>query len=140
MGCKTKAQISMEFLMVIAITFLLVIPLIALFMKESQSTSEQVTAAQVSQIARRIVSSAEAVYAFGEPATVLLTIYFPAGINTSIVRNNELEFLINGGAGLVSIQEPASMNLTGAINVFPGVHSIKVTASNNSVVISEVSR
>lgn len=134
-----RAQVSMEFLMVISITFLLTIPLIVLFLKESQSAGEQVALAQTAQIARRIVSSAESVHAFGEPATMVLKVYMPPGVNSSLIQGNELVFVVNNNGNLVSIEEPASMNLTGSISVNPGIHNIRVTAINNLVNISEFS-
>ena len=136
---SAKAQVSMEFLMVIAITFLFTIPLVILFLKESQSAGEQVALAQVSQIARRVVGAAESVYAFGEPTAIVLKVYMPPGVNSSSISDNELIFVVYNEGNKVSIEEPATMNLSGSINVNPGVHNIRVAAANNTVVISEFS-
>ena len=138
-GSGKKAQVSMEFLMVIAITFLFTIPLIVLFMKESQSAGEQVSLSQVSQIARRIVGAAESVYAYGEPTSTVLKVYMPTGVNSSSISGNELIFVVNNQGSMVSIEEPATMNLSGNLSVNPGIHNIRVTAANNTVIISEFS-
>ena len=138
-GSDKKAQVSMEFLMVVAITFLFTIPLVVLFLKESQGAGEQVSLSQVSQIARRIVSAAESVYAYGAPTSTVLKVYMPPGVNSSSVSSNELVFVVNIAGSMVSIEEPASMNLSGNVSVNQGIHNIRVTAANNTVVISEFS-
>ena len=138
-GSDKDAQVSMEFLMVVAITFLFTIPLIALFLKESQSAGEQVSLSQVGQIARRIVSSAESVYAFGEPTSIVIKVYMPPGVDSSSITNNELIFVVNNEGRMVSIEVTATMNLSGNLTVNPGIHNIRVTAANNTVVISEFS-
>ena len=138
-GSDKNAQVSMEFLMVVAITFLFTIPLIVLFLKESQSAGEQVSLSQVSQIARRVVSAAESVYAYGEPTSTVLKVYMPMGVNSSSISGNELIFVVNHEGSMVSIEEPATMNLSGNLSVNPGIHNIRVTAANNTVVISEFS-
>src|SRR3989338_1721166 len=129
----------MEFLLVVGVTFLLTIPLVILFLKESQSAGELVTIAQSSQIARRIVNSAESVHAFGEPATMVIKFYMPPGVNSSLIQGNELVLVVTNKGNLVSIAEPATMNLNGSIGVNPGIHNIRVTAIGNYVNISEFS-
>ena len=119
--------------------FLLTIPLVVLFLKESQSAGEQVALAQVGQIARRVVGAAESVYAFGEPTAIVLKVYMPPGVNSSSISDNELIFVVYNEGNKVSIEEPATMNLSGSISVNPGVHNIRVAAANNTVVISEFS-
>ena len=138
-GSGKNAQVSMEFLMVVAITFMFTIPLIVLFIKESQSAGEQVSMSQVSQIARRIVGAAESVYAYGEPTSTVLKVYMPPGVNSSSISGNEIVFMVNIQGSIVSIEEPATMNLSGNLSVSPGIHNIRVTAANNTVLISEFS-
>jgi len=136
---QAKAQVSMEFLMVVGVTFLLTIPLVILFLKESQSAGELVTTSQAAQIARRIVNSAESVHAFGEPATTVLRVYMPPGVNSTVIQGNELVLVVSSSGNFVSIEEPTSMNLSGSISVHPGIHNIRVTAIGNYVNISEFS-
>lgn len=138
-GTAKRAQVSMEFLTIIGLTFLLAVPLIVLFLKESQSAGEQVVLAQVTQIARRIADSAESVHAFGEPATLVLKVYMPPGVNSSLIDNAELVFIVNNNGNLVSVGVPTSVNLSGSISVNPGIHNIRVTAMANYVNISEFS-
>lgn len=138
-GRAERAQVSMEFLMIITITSLMTIPLIVLFLKESQSAGEQVSLAQVSQVARRIADSAESVHAFGEPTALVLKVYLPPGIDSLLIDNSEFIFIVNNNGNKVSIVVPTSINMSGSIGVNPGIHNIKVTAIANYVNISELS-
>ena len=139
-SCKAgRAQVSMEFLVLMALTFLITIPLIIFFFQESQSATEEVNLAQVGQVVRRIAGAAELVYSFGEPSSVTLKVYVPSGVDTVLISNTEIAFVVNNKGSLLSVFETVTMNVTGNLSTGQGIHNIKVTAINNSVVISELS-
>ncbi len=130
----------MEFLMILTLTLMLTIPLIILFFNESRDASEQVNLAQLGQVTRRLVGSAEAVHALGEPTSVVLQVYIPSGVNGSLITGREINVFVYNKDKLVTVSDTASMNLSGSFSTTQGVHSIRVTAANNSVIISEFSQ
>ena len=139
MGSGRGAQVSMEFMMVMGIIFLLTVPLIILFFRDAQSSSSQIISAQVDQIARRIISAAETVQAFGTPTSVILRAYLPSAINSSSISGTDIVFVVNNNGKFDTIAESASVNISGFVNVNPGIHIIRVTAGDSSVNISDVS-
>ena len=134
---RGKAQVSMEFFLVVMFAFIMIIPLVIYFVEESQSAASEVNTAQVVQIARKIVANAETVYAFGEPTTFTLRVYMPKGVESIYFSDNQINFVVGSGGKLSTISEPASMNITGNISNHVGIHVIRLTAANNSVVVSE---
>lgn len=135
-----NAQTSMEFLLIFALTSLITIPLILLYLRESQGASNEVNLAQVGQISRKIVSVAEFVYAFGDPTSVTLKVYMPSPIKSISINDTEISFVVDNQGNLVTISNTFSMNVTGSLNATPGIHNILIAASGNSVVISDVSK
>jgi uncharacterized protein (UPF0333 family) len=134
---RGKSQVSMEFFLVVMIAFMIIVPLIIYFVNESQNAANEVNDAQVVQIARKIVSNAETVYAFGAPTTLTLRVYMPKGVESVYFSENQLNFVVGSGEKQSTISEPASMNITGNISNHIGMHVIRLTAANNSVSVSE---
>ena len=134
-----RAQVSMEFLLVMALALLIIVPLILFFVAESQSSTEEVNAAQIGQILRKIAANAETVYAFGEPTTLTLRVYMPQGVEAVNISNTELIFTVRTKGAFTTISENLPMNITGDISNHVGIHRLRIQAANNSVVISEVS-
>ena len=137
MGKRGKAQVSMEYLLVVVFAFTIIVPLVLFFVSESQSATSEVNIAQIANIQRKIISNAEIVYAFGEPTTLTLRFYMPPGVDTVNLNNADLDFIVNKDGTLLTISQPHSMNLTGNISSHVGIHKLRFTASNNSVFISE---
>jgi hypothetical protein len=138
-GWKAKAQVSMEFLMVFGFVMILTIPLFLLYSRESTSVTQDVSTAQASQITRRIISMAETVYALGEPTSVYMKVYFPLGINHSLIMGRNLTLFVQGPGGLNPMTEVATMALNGSFGTAQGIHNIRITAINSSVTITEFS-
>ncbi len=141
MGMKRgggRGQIAMEYLMVIAFAMLLVVPVVVFIAKDSGSQTAEVSVAQISQIARRIASGAERVYAFGEPTTLTIRVFMPKSVRNVTVSNKGVTFIINRNGVLSAVTEPVSMNLSGNLSGYAGLHRIRITAANNSVYLSEV--
>lgn len=134
---RGRAQVSMEFFLVVMFAFVMIVPLIIYFVEESQSAAIEVNSAQIAQIARIIVSNAETVYAFGEPTTFTVRVYMPDGVNSIYFDSSGINFVVGSADNPSTITQPASMNLTGNLSNYVGIHIIRLTAANNSVVVSE---
>ena len=138
MGKRCRGQVSMEFLMVIAFVFVLLIPTVIVFNQESSRGTQEVNNAQISQIVRSIVSNAQTVYAFGEPTTFSMSVYIPNGVEAVYINESGVNFVVQSKSGVMSIIEPVPMNVSGNISTHAGIHKLRLQAANNSVIISEV--
>ena len=132
-----KAQAGMEFFLVVMFSFAIIVPLVIFFVSESQRATSDVNLAQIAQIERKIASNAETVFAFGPPTTLTLEFYLPPGVQDIYLNGTELSFIVNREGTLLTLSESLSMNITGNISTFQGIHKLRLTAANNSVVISE---
>ncbi|MFH1181801.1 MAG: hypothetical protein V1702_02490 [Candidatus Woesearchaeota archaeon] len=132
------AQVSMEYLMVVAFVFVIIMPFLVYFLTESNSTSNEIGNAQLSQIARKIVENAEKVYAFGAPTTLTLQVYMPSNIQSAEISGTEITFMMVDGGSLSSVVERFPMNVSGNISVGEGIHRIRLQAVAGYVNISEI--
>lgn len=135
MGRGEHAQVSMEYLMVVAFVFIVIMPFLVYFVTQSNSSAGDISSAQVSQIARKLVENAEKVYAFGEPTTLTLQVYMPANVESVAISGREIVFYTGGSSTAV---EMFPMNVSGNFSVGEGIHRIRLQAVGGAVVISEL--
>lgn len=127
-----KAQSSVEYMAVIGISLLIIIPL-AGFVWTQNETATRVRQAEVS--ANTIAKTAESLYAQGNGAKATVDAIFPAGYdaNKSYVRERTvlLRVVTPGGAGDVIARSDA--NLTGTLPAGPGYRVLTLQLVNGTV-------
>lgn len=131
-----RAQLSVEYLIIIAFAFLMTVPLAILFLVESNSTSDSVNLAQAQQLARKVIASAEAMSYSGEPSFTTLKVSMPQNVDSVIVSQRELTIRIKTSAGISDVVELSAVNITGNISSVSGIHFIKVEARTGFVNIT----
>ena len=88
-----KAQSALEYIMIIALSLAIIIPTAYLFYKFSSESNIQVTDAQMNEIGRNIIDTAETVYFSGKDSQVVLDINMPKNLyDAYILKNRELVF------------------------------------------------
>lgn len=135
-----KAQVSMEFLLVVGFAFLMTIPLIVIFYQQSQSINTEVSASQIDKVASEVRDAADEVYYLGSPSKKTISIFMPEGVNgVSFVNNTDgasINFNVNSPDGDYEVVKwVASKNLSGNIGNFEGIHCIAAFACANYISI-----
>ncbi len=77
---KSKAQAALEYLMIVGLAFVIIMPMIYMFYSYTISSQEEVSMAKIHKIGVDIVSAAEGVYYLGEPSRSTLNVNMPNGI------------------------------------------------------------
>ena len=132
-----KGQVSIEYLIIFGVAFMMTLPLIVIYARQTTNVQADVTRAQTFKVASKISDYAEQVYYMGEPAQRTLTISFPEGINNVIVQGNAIIFNITTSDLTYTVEQDTVANLTGSIRPFAGPHSIVFTASQDYVNITD---
>lgn len=132
-----KAQISMEYIAIVGFVMAVTIPMILIYHNYSGQTRDEIISNQVSQIAKKLVDSAESVYYLGEPSKNTLKVYFPNNIQQITIGNKELVFRIRTRNGLDDIVVVSHVELNGSLSVSSGIHHIKLESKGDYVLISE---
>lgn len=108
-----KAQYSLEYIMVIGITLLVLVPVTYLFLNYTKDSSEQMKYPQLNRIGTAIVNNAKSVYYAGEYSKLLIDVSVPENVNdVYILEDHELIFEIETRAGMNSMIFFSDVNIT----------------------------
>ncbi len=134
---ETHGQVSIEYLAVFSIALIITLPLIIIFVTQTNNLQADITNAEVNRIVSKIVDNAETVYFMGEPAQKTLAIDFPPGIQSIAVNSSFISFNVTTtDLNYVMVKETVA-NLTGSLRTFHGTHVIVFKAVNNTVLITD---
>ncbi len=110
---KPKAQSSLEYLLVVALTFAIIVPTTYLFYNYSKESSQEITDAQVTKLGRIIVDAAESIFYSGQGSKTTLELTIPDNIQSVvIIDGREIVFNITTSFGISEIVFFSSANLT----------------------------
>jgi uncharacterized protein (UPF0333 family) len=132
-----KAQVAMEYLIIIGFVALITVPLVIIFQQHSKSTSEEISSTEIYQISKRISDAAETVYYLGKPSKTTLKVYFPPGIGSIHLADNEIVFFMHTSMGTedeIVIYSP--VNISGNLTTHQGIHYISVENKGGYVWVS----
>ena len=131
-----NSQMSVEYMVIIGFITVITIPLIIIYYTFTQDSKDEISSAQINQIAKTISDSAESVYYFGEPSQTNLKIDMPDNVVLSNLSNNEIVFRIKTRNGQADIVQSSLVNITGSLPVKKGIYTVTVKAKLNYVNVS----
>ena len=131
-----NSQMSVEYMIIIGFVTVITIPLLIIYYTFTQDSKEDISSAQIDQIAKTISDSAESVYYFGEPSQTNLKINIPDNVVLSNLSNNEIVFRIKTRTGEADIVQSTLVNITGSLPVKKGAYTVTIKAKSNYVNVS----
>src|SRR3989338_7456843 len=97
---KAGGQSSVEYLMIIALTFAILIPSIYLFFNYARQSSSEIIDAQIFSIGHEKINAAESMYFSGDGSKTVLEFSMPEGVNNiTILHKRELVFALETETG-----------------------------------------
>ncbi|MEK6943283.1 MAG: hypothetical protein AABX00_04435 [Nanoarchaeota archaeon] len=132
-----KAQISVEYMMIIGFATLMALPLLIIYYNYTSDATEAVASGQALQIARLIADSSESVYFLGSPSQTTLKLNFPDNIDSTNLSNREVLFRMNIKKGRTTdIVQISSVNMTGTLPKTAGMHIVTIKAQDGYVLVT----
>ena len=111
-----KAQGSMEYLLVIALTFAIIVPTAYLFYNYSKESSQEISDAQITKVGKSIVDTASSIFYSGQGSKTVLELNIPTNVDSAvIIDNKELVFNITTDFGVSEVVFFSSVNITASI-------------------------
>lgn len=108
-----KAQSSVEYLMILAVTLVIIIPVSYLFISFTSQSNDLIAYAQITEIGRSIVDNAESIYYSGEHSRLLIDVNIPEKIEEIyILSNKELIFNYTSEMGSTELIYFSDINIT----------------------------
>ena len=149
---KRSGQSSLEYLLIVGLTFAIIVPTTYLFYNYSKESSQEITDAQVIQFGRTLVDTSESIFYSGQGSKTVLDMNVPENIvGAVIIDGRELVLNMSTPFGISEIVFFSSVNLTAAsqycnLNICsipefttPGLKKVKVEAvSTESVMIQAI--
>lgn len=124
--------------MIFGLTIALTLPLLIIYVTQTQNMQADITAAQIDKLSFEIAGAAREVYYMGEPAQKTIQVTFPAGIQSASVSNRVIIFEINSGGREYYFYKEVPMNLTGSLQTYEGVHTVVIKSEGEVVSLSDV--
>lgn len=134
---QVRAQVSMEFLMVVGFAFLMTAPLIIIFYQQSENINTEVTSSQLDKVASEIRDAADEVYYLGSPSMKTITVYMPKGVKSITIANNSIKFVVSSPGKDYDLMKWTVANVTGTIRTFEGIHHISAESHDIYVSLSD---
>jgi uncharacterized protein (UPF0333 family) len=132
-----KAQVSMEYLIIVGFVAVIVIPMIIIFYSYADRTEDEIISNQVQKISLKISDAAEAMYYLGEPSRTRIRAYFPNNINNISIGNNEITFIMRTKDGIDHIVVYTPVPVLGSLDPHSGYHNINIRSKGGYVEITD---
>ena len=112
-GSRRKSQSSIEYLSIVALTFVIIVPTTYLFYTYSQESTDEISDSQLTKIGRNIIDTSESVYYSGLNSKAVIDFNLPDSVQSAtIVEGRELVFNISTHFGISEIVFFSAINLT----------------------------
>lgn len=110
-----RAQASMEYLMMVGVAFMILVPMMYIFYDFTISTREEISLAKLDSIGQKIVNTAEEVYFLGSPSRMTIHYTMPENVKGMEIKGDDiLVFYYNAPAGEPGSKQviiPSNVNL-----------------------------
>lgn len=144
-----KAQISVEYLLVLGLTLALLLAASYIFYQYSKTSSEKILKSDINNIGNKMKTTAESVYSLGEGSMVKLEIKFPKEIiSVNVVDRSEIVITTAFSSGPTESVFFSDIPINGTTGTNPsisigavheGLNTITVKSRGNWVEISAIS-
>lgn len=132
-----KGQIAMEYLAVFSITLLMTLPMVVIFLNQSNSLEMEVVKAQIGRATNEIADAAEEVSYMGLPAKKTIRITVPANIEDINISDRLIKVTFSTQGQKIEMTKETAVNITGDISEYEGQHTLQIIAQENNVLIEE---
>ena len=110
---QAKAQSSLEYLLVVALTFVVIVPAIFIFFVYSKETGSEIADSQIIKLGRTIIEYTEIIYYNGQGSKTILDLNAPEDIkDVFIIDGRELVFNVSTSFGHSEIVFLSPINIT----------------------------
>ena len=133
MNERKKAQVSIEYMLIIGFVTVITIPLIIIYHSFIQDSNDEISSTQINQVAKKVVDAAESVYYLGEPSQTTLKVNIPNQIVLANLSNYEVLLRIRTQSGNADIVRNSAVNITGSFPLNKGTYTLTIKAKSNHV-------
>lgn len=125
------SQSSLEYLLVVALTFAIIVPMTYLFYNYSRESGQEIADAQITKLGKSIVDTVETVFYSGQGSKTTLELNIPDNVESAVVIDGrELIFNVTTNFGTSEVVFFSPINMTTGSSCNSNVCSIPELASS----------
>jgi len=133
---RQKAQVAFEYMAIVGIALVFLIPIWLYVVQIQQSTSAELSVSYMRNAIDNIVHTSNLVYSQGPPAKVPLNIYIPNGVELVNITNNIIHIRLWTPSGVLDLTGSSVADLSGTLPTSEGLYKIYIEAKDNYVEIT----
>jgi len=133
-----KSQVAVEYLIIVSVAFMILIPLILFLNQTFIGYSDDNKLSKADTAAKKIGHTADWVYSQGPPAKQTIEVYIPKDIEEVSLINKTLSFKVRTSAGISDVYHETVATLNGTIPITSGYYFLSLVAFQDYVNISVV--
>ena len=130
-----KAQVALEYMIIVAIVVAFVIPVWAYLSTVQTQTGMELSISYAKNAVKKIADAADLVYSQGPPARINILVYIPASVEYASITNGTIKLGIRTTAGVSDIFAVSRAELNGTLPTSEGSYWITVEAQDTLVQI-----
>lgn len=134
-----KAQAAFEYLVIVSIVLVFMIPIWAYVTSTQRDTSIELALTYAKNTANQIADASNLVYSQGPPAKIKINVYIPYGVGNITILNRTIRFRLNVDSGITDIFAFSTAQLNGTLPKKQGYYWIEVEATDDIVQIEQSS-
>ncbi|MFC1730252.1 hypothetical protein ACFL6I_07925 [candidate division KSB1 bacterium] len=137
---RGKAQATVEYLVVVGMIFVIILPMVYILYSYSTDISAEVTESKMKRVADKLVNTAEEFYYLGPPSKTAVNIEMPPGVYEVYVTENSRELIFRLGdiyssTDIVAVSNVDILSLLMPEDITPGRRKFRVAAIKDFAVI-----
>ena len=129
-----KAQAAIEYMMIISIVMVIIIPLFFLVNTYMYEGKEELKLKALEDSVESLAEASDMVYFQGYPAKMSVKLYVPEGVTLAEVNENIIRVRIKTSSGEIDVIGVTQANLTGSLPTTSGIHTITLAAQEDGLV------
>ncbi len=134
MKLSPTGQASMEYMMIMIIAMLILVPLISVVYSQTSRSREDMGQAALRDSLRGLADSADMVQSQGYPAKITRSLHLPQGTSYTNVTENHFIVRVESSVGPNDFSAMSSANLTGDLPDSSGSYRISLKMEEDGVV------
>ena len=134
MVLNSHGQASTEYLMIMVLAMLILIPLISVIYSQTSTSRHEIGISALRDSLEGLADSADMVQAQGHPARITRSLHLPQGTAYANITENHFVVRVETSAGPTDYSARTSANLKGSLPDSAGSHRITLTMEEEGYV------
>ena len=139
---KGKAQISIEYLILMGFITFIIIGILGIAFFYGGGIKDKIKLTQMNNFANKVISTAESVFYAGEPSKATITAYLPENIKAIEISEDSGEYFLvismrlDSGLKKQAFQSSVPLSSASAITITKGLKKLEIVADATQVRIN----